>query len=110
MPTSSRHTPHELRDIEGLFDTPPAQVIGELPAAVRPTAQAEATAAIAGKVGLVQSRTIKLASPVFCAFKGMTREKSKHHHEAALLLTLGRDVPLDLCPSYGQAEARAGAD
>lgn len=105
MPIACHRPSYEELDANGLSHIRPANVIGELPDAARQFAQAEATSAIASKVGQIQTGTIKLGSPVFCAFKGMTREKSKHHHESALLLTLGRDVSLDLCPSYQQAQA-----
>ena len=108
MPIASHRPAYETLDANGLFHIRPANVIGELPDAARLPAQAEATPTIAGKVGLVQTGIIKLASPVFCAFKGMTREKSKHHLESALLLTLGRDVFLDFCPSYLQAQTLSG--
>lgn len=99
--TSNRPT-YEALDNHGLVHIRPANVIGELPEFAREMALTEATSAIAAKVGLVPTGIIKLGSPVFCAFKGMTREKSKHHKDSALLLTLGRDVSLDFCLSYQQ--------
>ena len=104
MPIASHRPPYEELDADGLSRIRMSNVIGELPEAARWSAQAEATFTIAEKVRLMQTGIIKLGSPVFCAFKGMTREKSKHHQESALLLTLGRDVSLDLCPSYQEAQ------
>ncbi len=89
---------NEVLDGQGLAHIPPANVIGELPDGVRQIAQSEASSTIADKIGLRQTGILKMGSPVFCMFKGMTREKSKHHVESALLLTLGRDVSLDYCP------------
>ena len=105
MPITSHRPSYEDLDADGLSRVRPANVIGELPDAARQAAQTEASSAIAEKVHLIQTGTIKLGSPVFRAFKGMTREKSKHHLESRLLLTLGRDVSLDLCPSYQRTQA-----
>ena len=49
--------------------------------------------------GLKLVDKLKFGTPVFCAFEGMTRSKSKGHPAAKLLLTQGCDVSLNFCPS-----------
>lgn len=103
MPIASPRPLYGTLDAHDLPYLRPATVIGELPDGARQIAQAEASSTIADQVGLIQTGIIKMGSPVFRAFKDMTREKSKHHPESNLLLTLGRDVSLDYCPSYWKA-------
>ena len=86
---------------QGLPETRPAQVVSELPTPeLRQAALLEATSAIADKIGIKSIRSLKLSVPVFSAFNGMTRQKSKHHPDETLLLMPGGEVSLDFCPSY----------
>jgi len=92
---------YEAIDKQGFPEIRPARVVGELATPeLRQAALTEATAIIAEKTGIPAIRTIKFGLPVFFAYDGMTRQKSRHHPDEALLLTHGSDVSLDYCPSY----------
>lgn len=85
-----------------------AQIIGELPLESRSAALQEATASIAARTGLKAVKNIRLGTPAFMAFEGMTRPKAKHCNDADLLLTHGEALSLDLCPSYILSDAASG--
>lgn len=92
---------YEALDNQGLPYTRPSRVVGELPTpAQRIAALAEATPAIAQRIGIPACGVVKFGDPVFRAFVGLDRNKAKRHPDAALLLTMGDDVPLDYCASY----------
>ena len=92
---------YEALDTQGIPYLRQAEFVHELPTAEdRLSALAEATPVIAERLKIKQIDRVKVGTPVFCAFEGMTRASAKNHREAKLLLTHGGDVPLLFCPSY----------
>ena len=100
---SKKERPQYLAlDGNGLEYSRAAQLIHELPLADRAQALQEATRAIAERAGIKAIKPIHFGMPVFAAFEGMTRPKTRHHKDTDLLLTHGGDLSLDFCDSYKQ--------
>lgn len=90
---------YEALDGQGLPYARPAQVVGELPRAAVDAALASATQEVSKRLNMAAQRRIPYGAPVFVAF-GLNRPQAKNHPEAALLLTKGDCLSLDLCPEY----------
>lgn len=87
-------------DSSGLPRIRAARVIAELPTPEsRAAALDSATHAVAKKLQAAAQRRIGFGTPVHVAF-GLTRQQAKNHPAAALLLTIGSNLSLDICPEY----------
>lgn len=97
---------YEALDAQGLPYVRPARTIHELPSPEdRMAACASATAVVERQLGQTATRRIPFGAPVYTAF--MTRPEAKKHRDSALLLTLGCDLPLSLCPEYAPVSSEA---
>lgn len=91
----------EALDGQGLTYWRPARQIHELPWEARRPAIIEATRTLETMLAKPAKRDVPFGAPIYEAF--MTRPLAKTHPQAKLLLTMGGDLSLDLCPSYEPA-------
>lgn len=90
---------YESLDGQGRPYDRPARVVGELPRSHVDSALASATLEVSKRLNIAAQRRIPYGAPVFVAF-GLNRPQAKNHPAAALLLTKGDRISLDLCPEY----------
>lgn len=79
-----------------------ARTISELPHAARASALVSATQTLSNLLGQAPVNNIHFGTATYEAFdiRPTGRAWAKNHVQAPLLMVLGGDLPLDLCPEY----------
>lgn len=91
---------YEAVDSQGHPYVRPARAVHELPTpAERARALQAATREIERVVGEKVTRPLAFGLPVYTAF-GWPRQRARAHAARALLLAVGGDVPLQVCPEW----------
>lgn len=93
---------YEALDHQGLTYIRPARIISELPHASRASALISATETLSALLGQPSLNNIHFGTATYEAFdmRPTGRAWAKNHDQAPLLLLMGGDLPLDMCPEY----------
>lgn len=104
-----KSVPYEALDNTGTPFTRPARIISELPWRQRKGALISAMDAVSQQVGIEAIDRISFGIPVFNAF-GLNANEARKHPKAALLMTAGCDISLELVPGFMTTNAISGTN
>lgn len=102
-----KSVPYEALDNVGKPFNRCARIISELPWLERKAALSGALAAVSEQVGIAPTDQIYFGIPVFNAF-GMNAKEARQHPMAALLMTSGGDVGLEMVAGFMPSDAISG--